>query len=235
MTYNQLSLEQLMQLKASSTYKKKTVLKAYAMWGLFGLIGGHRYYLGDTRTAIKMTATIGGLGIWTLIDAFKLPQRVKERNRELKGERQQINAAIRRKKERQQQKAQFKEKPLKSALRYPSMSKIDEMDGEKFEAFLKKLLEAQGYKVQLTATSGDYGADLVLVNQQRKRIIVQAKRYNAKVGIRAVQEIASAKNYYKADECWVVTNNYFTEPAINLAASNKVKLIDRKRLIQWLQ
>ncbi|NER44825.1 restriction endonuclease, partial [Bacillus megaterium NBRC 15308 = ATCC 14581] len=40
------------------------------------------------------------------------------------------------------------------------------------------------------------------------------------------------KNYYKADEVWVITNNYFTQPAINLAYANNVILIDRDSLIQ---
>lgn len=36
------------------------------------------------------------------------------------------------------------------------------------------------------------------------------------------------------DECWVITTNYFTNPTINLAESNAVKLIDRDQLIDWI-
>ncbi|MFK9092798.1 restriction endonuclease [Bacillus salipaludis] len=47
-------------------------------------------------------------------------------------------------------------------------------------------------KVCLTSVTGDYGADLVLSTTDKK-IVVQAKRYNKKVGLKAVQEIVSAK------------------------------------------
>ena len=54
------------------------------------------------------------------------------------------------------------------------------------------------------------------------------------MGIKAVQEIFSAKSYYGADECWVITNNFFTDPAIKLAFANNVILIDRDQLIEWM-
>ncbi len=69
----------------------------------------------------------------------------------------------------------------------------------------KVLLRNRGYKVSLTSVTGDYGAGLVLSNNNKK-IVMQAKRYKKKVGLKAVQEVVSAKNYYNADECWVVTN-----------------------------
>ncbi|MGD7008259.1 restriction endonuclease [Metabacillus sp. 84] len=107
------------------------------------------------------------------------------------------------------------------------------MDGRLFEDYLKRLLQWRGYNVRLTKTSGDYGADLIL-SANGKTIIVQAKRYKNKVGLKAVQEIVSAKNIYHADECWVITNNYFTAPAINLVNANDVVLIDRDELIHWM-
>src|SRR5690606_32301539 len=104
---------------------------------------------------------------------------------------------------------------------------IDEMSGREFEQYLKYLYIKAGYKVRLTPASGDFGADLIL-EKETQRIAVQAKRYKSKVGIKAIQEIASAKTHYRATETWVVTNNYFTSAAITLAQSNGVKLYDRK-------
>jgi restriction system protein len=76
-------------------------------------------------------------------------------------------------------------------------------------------------------------ADLIL-SAKGKKIIVQAKRYKKNVGVKAVQEIASAKSHYKADECWVITNSFFTEHAKKLASSNQVRLVDRKELMNWM-
>lgn len=110
---------------------------------------------------------------------------------------------------------------------------IDKMNGQTFEEYLKVLLENRGFQVNLTATTGDFGADLILKSKDKK-IVVQAKRYKKKVGIKAVQEIVSAKTYYKAEESWVITNNYFTDPAKKLAAANNVNLINRDNLIKWM-
>lgn len=110
---------------------------------------------------------------------------------------------------------------------------IDRMDGREFEKYLAVLFKKNGYKTQITRASNDYGADLV-IEKDNVRTVVQAKRYSKKVGIKAVQEIVSAKNFYSAHRCMVITNNYFTDSAINLAKSNNVKLIDRDKLVAML-
>lgn len=123
---------------------------------------------------------------------------------------------------------EYEQKLLQSGI-----YQVDSMKGTTFEDHLATILRAKGYSVQQTPTSGDYGADLIL-SANGFKIAVQAKRYSDKVGIKAIQEVSSAKNYYGVDECWVITNNYFTEPAINLADSNDVKLIDRDQLVDWM-
>ena len=127
---------------------------------------------------------------------------------------------------------------IANAIRYQKLKKsgilnVDEMTGKEFEEYLRVLFLERGYQVQLTKITGDYGADLVLSSKNRK-IIVQAKRHKKNVGIKAVQEISAAKNHYQADECWVVTNSYYTEPAKNLAKSNQVRLVDRTLLMKWM-
>ncbi|MDX8047600.1 restriction endonuclease [Gracilibacillus sp. S3-1-1] len=118
-------------------------------------------------------------------------------------------------------------------LKRSGIEEIDEMSGNKFEEYLLILLKDRGYKVKLTPKTGDYGADLILVTTNKK-IVIQAKRYKKNVGVRAVQEIVSAQKYYKADECWVITNSFFTNQAIKLAHSNYVRLIDRLELMDWM-
>ncbi|QPC48449.1 restriction endonuclease [Mangrovibacillus cuniculi] len=118
-------------------------------------------------------------------------------------------------------------------LRKSGIVEVDKMSGRKFEEYLHALLKAKGYNVQLTPVSGDYGADLV-ITAKAKKIVVQAKRYKKNVGVKAIQEVASAKCYYKADECWVITNSFFTEQAKKLANSNQVRLVDRKELMDWM-
>ncbi|MDO4187766.1 MAG: restriction endonuclease [Lachnospiraceae bacterium] len=112
------------------------------------------------------------------------------------------------------------------------LSKIDKMEGEEFEYYLKLKLMKFGYKVEMTPTSGDYGADLFCFNKD-ETIVVQAKRYEANVGTKAVQEVVGAMEYYEADSAVVITNSYFTINALNLAEANKVALIDRDKLLSF--
>ena len=110
---------------------------------------------------------------------------------------------------------------------------VDDMTGEQFENYLVDLYNDLGYRAEKTKATGDFGADIILKSNDTVKII-QAKRYASRVGVRAVQEISSAKNYYNADQTVVVTNNYFTDSAKKLAKINNVRLIDRNTLYKLI-
>ncbi len=110
-----------------------------------------------------------------------------------------------------------------------TMQDIDSMPGHEFENFLKTLFEKQGYKVELTKLSNDQGADLI-VSKFGEKIVVQAKRYSAKVSNTAIQEAVAAIKHYGVDRGIVITNSRFTRSAIELAKSNNIELIDRDKL-----
>ena len=107
-----------------------------------------------------------------------------------------------------------------------NMSQLDSLSGIDFENFLKDMFEKLGYNVQVTKASHDYGADL-LVSKNGTLAIVQAKCYSKTVGIKAIQEVVSAKCHYGATDAFVATNNFFSKDAEILALENGVKLIDR--------
>ncbi|MGN4128016.1 restriction endonuclease [Lysinibacillus sphaericus] len=116
-------------------------------------------------------------------------------------------------------------------IRAASIAKIHQMSGIEFEEYLQAVLKKLGYTVQLTETTGDFGADLIL-QKGRTRTVVQAKRYKGSVGIKAVQEILGAKSYYDAQEAWVVTNSYYTKAAKALALKSNVRLLDKNSLVK---
>ncbi|ANS77121.1 restriction endonuclease [Paenibacillus yonginensis] len=118
-------------------------------------------------------------------------------------------------------------------LKRSGIAEIDKMDGYQFEKFLGHLFRSQGYKAEVTQSSGDFGADLVLT-KDGIRIVVQAKRYSKNVGLKAVQEAHSAMAHYSASEAWVVSNADYTDQAYKLARSNHVRLINRDQLIEML-
>lgn len=105
--------------------------------------------------------------------------------------------------------------------------------GVDFENVLKLVYEYLGYDVETTKTSGDQGADLVIV-KDGKRTVVQAKYYSGSVGNKAVQEVVAAMKMYDAQNGVVVTNSRFTRQAITLAVANNIELIDGDKLKEMI-
>jgi restriction system protein len=114
-----------------------------------------------------------------------------------------------------------------------NIAAIDQMDGRTFERRLALLFTGLGYQVEETPYSGDYGADLV-IGKDGKRIAVQAKRSTRPIGVKAVQEVVGAKDFYRCTDSLVVTNNTYTAQARKLAEATGTELWDRRRLIAAL-
>ena len=72
--------------------QKKSKLVTWLLWLFLGGIGGHRYYLGHIGKGIAMTLTLGGLGVWTLINAFFINKWVDQHNETV--EKQIINDLV---------------------------------------------------------------------------------------------------------------------------------------------
>lgn len=111
----------------------------------------------------------------------------------------------------------------------PKIEDIDKLSGEDFEIFLKELFIKMAYRVELTKSTGDQGVDLIL-SKNNEITVVQAKCYSSTVGNSAIQEVTAGRQHYNANKAIVVTNNYFTKSAIELAQSTGTILWDRDKL-----
>jgi len=114
------------------------------------------------------------------------------------------------------------------------ISKIDSLTGIEFEELIKKQFEKLGFNTFSTPVSGDYGADIIIENNNSTRFIIQCKRFKQKVNLKAVQEVVGALAHYNGDIGIVITNNSFLKSAINLAQSNDIELWDNFKLINFL-
>lgn len=109
---------------------------------------------------------------------------------------------------------------------------IDLMKGQEFERYCANLLIVYGFKnIEVTKGSGDQGVDIIGYYNGCKYAI-QCKRYSKKLGNSPVQEVVAGKNFYNCQNAMVITNNYFTDGAIQLAKANNVELWDRNKLMQ---
>src|SRR5690625_7848802 len=60
--------------------QKKSPGVAYALWFFLGVVGCHRFYAGDTGYALGLLFTLGGFGVWALIDVFFICMRIRTLN-----------------------------------------------------------------------------------------------------------------------------------------------------------
>jgi TM2 domain-containing membrane protein YozV len=70
----------MLRAEAEFDAYKKDPRIAYGLWCVAGVFGGHRFYLGDTARSMAMLFTLGGCGLWTLLDVFFIGRRVRAVN-----------------------------------------------------------------------------------------------------------------------------------------------------------
>ena len=112
---------------------------------------------------------------------------------------------------------------------------MDEMEGREFEKFCARLLEQKGFiDVNITKASGDFGVD-ILAEKEGVTYAIQCKRYTDPVGVKAIQEAYAGREYYDRMVGAVLTNQYFTAPAVEAAKKLKILLWDRGYLEQMIE
>ncbi len=111
--------------------------------------------------------------------------------------------------------------------RKPRELPMDEMEGHDFEYYCADLLKDNGFlEVEVTKGSGDFGAD-ILAEKDGITYAVQCKCYDKPIGVKAVQEIYAGRDFYGRMVGVVMTNQYFTQPAVDMAQKLNIMLWDR--------
>ena len=96
-----------------------------------------------------------------------------------------------------------------------------------YEEYVAEEMRQEGFTdVDTTPKSGDFGADVLAKDGERK-VCVQCKRYTPghPVGVKAVQEIYSAKDYYGCDDAYIYTTSDYTRAAVEMANELGVILV----------
>lgn len=112
------------------------------------------------------------------------------------------------------------------------MAEVDLMAGLEFEKYIAARLRQSGWRVSMTAATGDYGVDLI-ASKDGQCMAVQCKRYGKPVGVSAVQQVVSGASHHSCTSSMVISNQEFTKAAVQLAKTHKCKLVGRSKLPNW--
>ena len=119
--------------------------------------------------------------------------------------------------------------------RHTRVNAVEDMEGHEFEFFCADLLKNRGFvDVEVTKGSGDYGID-ILAEKDGVTYAIQCKRYTAPVGVKAIQEAYAGRDYYDRMVGAVMTNQYFTSPAVEAAKKLKILLWDGGYLEEMME
>lgn len=110
------------------------------------------------------------------------------------------------------------------------INEIDAMDGKAFQSYLEFLFRNLGHRVRHSLRGKDTGGFITI--EEGVRTVVQAKRYDITVGLRAISEALAVKDQHRCAQAMVVSNNYFTQQAWEWAMIHGVTIWDRDRLMQ---
>ncbi|MBQ7908473.1 MAG: restriction endonuclease [Elusimicrobiaceae bacterium] len=107
---------------------------------------------------------------------------------------------------------------------------VDLMEGHEFERWCSGLLLKNGFdKADVTPGSGDQGVD-ILAEKDGVHYAIQCKCYSHDLGNTPVQEVYAGKEMYRCHVGVVMTNQFFTAGAKQLADQTRVLLWDRDKL-----
>jgi hypothetical protein len=99
------------------------------------------------------------------------------------------------------------------------------MSGPEFEAYVGGVLRYNGYLVEFTKTTRDFGVDLI-ARRGAETVAVQCKRQIQPVGAKAVKQVAVGAVRYDCTSIMVITNQSFAPAAVVLANRRNCVLID---------
>lgn len=111
---------------------------------------------------------------------------------------------------------------------------IDQLTGAEFERLIADQFIALGYAAECVGRNGGYGADVKVITADGTVVLVQCKRYNRKVNLKAVQEVLGSIGHYGGEFGIVITNNGFLGSALKLAQSNDIELWGSEHLARFL-
>jgi len=130
--------------------------------------------------------------------------------------------------------SEFRLRPLSSLPE--GINKVLALDPYDFEVFVARLLESQGFtNVAVIGRSGDRGVDVLGVDPDGQRTVVQCKRYlSVNVAAAPIQRLDSYARTRGAVRKIVVATSDFTQAARDEANITDTELVNAEELERWV-
>lgn len=119
-------------------------------------------------------------------------------------------------------------------------TQFDDISPRQFEELIASVFEAEGYQVSVTSATRDGGVDVFAERENELELpdqwIIECKKYSSDraVGVEVVRQLAGVKNILRSRNAVLVSTARFTKEAEAAAEAVGVDLVDRNKLIRWL-
>jgi hypothetical protein len=108
-------------------------------------------------------------------------------------------------------------------LRKQSVTHLSDLELEKLA---EQVYQKLGYKVHHVGQTGDHGIDVLLVNPNNQKEIVQCKQWSKPVGEAALRDLYGAMMHDQASRGWIWAPRGFSGPAKAWARGKPIVLVD---------
>ena len=119
--------------------------------------------------------------------------------------------------------------------RFERLIKAYLLTDPKYSNLFKKVWMWNEFPSRADLGSSDTGIDLVGLTNDGDYWAIQCKCYSEPVGIKAIQEAYAGRDFYDCMVGVVLTNQYFTAPAVEVAKKLKILLWDRGYIDRMLE
>lgn len=113
------------------------------------------------------------------------------------------------------------------------LNQFDDLSPFEFEDMVAQMLYCKGWtNVELTSRTADKGRDIIGLDPKGRRVFVEVKQHEKRIGRPVIQKLHSIMVTEKAERGVVVSTSDFSADAIEYARTSKVKLMDGKKFIE---
>ena len=118
---------------------------------------------------------------------------------------------------------------------------LKELNWERFEQLIARLLEDLGYEVDLTQPTKDGGIDIFALSRTgdfgKELYLIQAKKSKNRIGVEPVRQLMFLHGHHKASKSCLATTSTFTRGAWNIAATYEwqLELRDYLGIQNWIK